>query len=216
MLAATGERGDEQRRDPQVARSAPTKSQRTRQRILDSAARVFRDQGYSARLSDIAAEAGMQAGSLYYHFDSREHLVAEVLHRGTEIAWDSARAAVDALPADASAGLRLETAIRAHAAAVLEISDYTAAHTRILSMASAEVREREHTHERRYGAWFGDLLTAAADAGDIRADLDLPVVRMLLFGAMNWTSEWYRPGDVRPASHVIDQLVELVLGGLRR
>ena len=57
---------------------APSKSQRTRARILDAAARVFRREGYGARLSDIAAEAGIQTGSLYYHFDGRESLVADL------------------------------------------------------------------------------------------------------------------------------------------
>jgi AcrR family transcriptional regulator len=46
-------------------RTNPTK-------ILDAAAEVFSEQGYAARLSDIAERAGMKAGSLYYHFDSRE------------------------------------------------------------------------------------------------------------------------------------------------
>lgn len=203
------------RADEAAESGASTKSERTRQRILDCAARVFRDQGYSARLSDIAAAAGMQAGSLYYHFDSRDHLVEEVLHRGTEIAWDSVRAEVDALGDDVSAGRRLETAIRAHAAAVLEISDYSAAHSRILSMADPEVRQRELAFEREYGDYIHRLFVAAVEAGEIRADLDPTVVRMLLFGAMNWTSEWFRPGEGRPASLVADQLITLVFDGMR-
>ncbi|MSW20533.1 MAG: TetR family transcriptional regulator [Actinobacteria bacterium] len=54
-----------------------TKSERTRTRILDAAAAVFSEQGYGARLSDIARHAGIQTGSLYYHFSSREELVDE-------------------------------------------------------------------------------------------------------------------------------------------
>ena len=81
-----------------------TKSERTRQRILDAAARVFREQGYAnARLADIAELADMQTGSLYYHFDGREDLVAEILRLGVKTAWSHVRAAVDALPADGHA-----------------------------------------------------------------------------------------------------------------
>ena len=69
-------------RPPNSARAVTPEPQRksdiTRQAILDSAARAFRLSGYSgARLSDIAAGAGMQAGSLYYHFDSREALLIQ-------------------------------------------------------------------------------------------------------------------------------------------
>jgi AcrR family transcriptional regulator len=175
---------------------------------------VFRQQGYAARLTDIAAEADLQAGSLYYHFDSREQLVEEVLRLGVETAWKHVRTAVDALPGDATPLQRLEAAIRAHAAAVLEISDYTAANSRIFSMATDEVRKRHYVLQQDYGAYFHDLMAAAAAAGELRADLDLPTVRMLLFGAMNWTAEWYRPDRGRPPRLVIDQLVDMVLRGL--
>src|ERR1044071_3701713 len=52
------------------------KADATRQSIVEAAARIFRRDGYSsARLTDIAAEIGKKAGSLYYHFDSREALL---------------------------------------------------------------------------------------------------------------------------------------------
>ena len=74
-----------------------TKSERTRQRILDAAAQVFKEQSYAnARLADIAALAGMKTGSLYCHFASREELVAEILRLGIEISWAHVRRAVDA------------------------------------------------------------------------------------------------------------------------
>ncbi len=63
--------------------SPVTKSEQTRRRILDAAALVFSRRGFSgARLSDVAKVANMKAGSLYYHFASREELVAEVMTRG--------------------------------------------------------------------------------------------------------------------------------------
>src|SRR5258706_5394285 len=56
------------------------KSDRTRSSILDAAARLFARRGYTdTNLSEIAAEAGMKAGSLHYHFESKEDLVYEVL-----------------------------------------------------------------------------------------------------------------------------------------
>src|SRR5690242_10810093 len=61
-------------------RRVHSKSIARRQRILDAAARALAEQGYSeAKLSDIAEEAGTHAGSLYYYFPSREHLMEEVL-----------------------------------------------------------------------------------------------------------------------------------------
>jgi AcrR family transcriptional regulator len=193
----------------------PSKSEATRERILDSAAKVFRRQGYSAKLSDIAAAAGLQAGSLYYHFDSREALVAEVLHRGTEMAWTRVRESVDALPAGTSPLTKLQTALAAHAAAVLENDDYPAAHNRIFSMAPDDVRSTEFAHQRAYGDDIHRLFEEAIDAGEVRADIDPVIVRLLLFGAMNWTAEWYDPSGPRSPEQIIEQLLAMTFGGLQ-
>src|SRR3954463_11772920 len=104
-----------------------TKSERTRQRILDAAAAVFSEQGYSARLSDIADRAQMKAGSLYYHFDSREELVAEVLRLGLEGSWDQVASAVGRLASTAAPLDRLEVAVRAHTMSIVGRSAYATA-----------------------------------------------------------------------------------------
>ena len=56
-----------------------------RQRVLEQAAWLFLQHGYrETTLRDIAAAAGMKAGSIYYHFDSKEQLLAAVLDTGIE------------------------------------------------------------------------------------------------------------------------------------
>jgi TetR/AcrR family fatty acid metabolism transcriptional regulator len=47
--------------------------------ILDAALRVFAERGYAAaRISDIAAEAGVGKGTVYLYFDSKEDLLMGV------------------------------------------------------------------------------------------------------------------------------------------
>jgi AcrR family transcriptional regulator len=192
-----------------------TKAERTRQRILDAAAKVFREQGYAnARLGDIAELAGMQAGSLYYHFDSREDLVAEILRLGIETSWGHVQEAVDALAAEASPLDRLSAAIRAHTLSVLEISDYASAQARIVGQVPPEVLKGHVADQRRYGAYWNTLIQAAVDSGELRPDLDLFVARMLVLGALNWTAEWYRSKQGRTAESIADDAVALFMHGL--
>ncbi|MDQ3945058.1 MAG: TetR/AcrR family transcriptional regulator [Actinomycetota bacterium] len=191
------------------------KSDVTRQRILDAAAKVFRDKGYAgARLTDIAAAAGMQAGSLYYHFASREELVEEVLRAGVQQAVDFVHEAVEALPADASATDRLRAAITSHLLTVLEIGDYTSANIRIFGQVPEEIRQRHLVDQREFGAYLARLLRAAQEAGEIRADVDLSVIRMLIFGALNWAVEWYQPGGRVSAEEVAAEFMAMVFEGL--
>jgi len=198
-----------------VMAASETKSARTRQRILDAAARVFREEGYAnARLVDIAERAGIQTGSLYYHFDSREDLVAEILRLGIETSWAHVRDALDALPAESTALDRLATAIRAHTLAVLEIGDYASAQARIVGQVPAEVSKGHLADQRRYGAYWHSLIDAAAAAGSLRPGLDLFVARMLVLGALNWTAEWYEPKRGVSAAAIADAAVVMALSGL--
>ena len=89
----------------------PTKSEATRQSILHAAAGLFRQQGYAAvSLRDIAEAVGMKTGSLYYHFNSKESLVEEILTLGTQGAMAASREAVAALGPGADPVDKLEAA----------------------------------------------------------------------------------------------------------
>src|SRR4029453_17801324 len=184
-----------------------SKSERTRQRILDAAALAFQRRGFaSVTLKDIAALAQLQAGSLYYHFDTKEELVEAVLEAGVEGAIVATREAVEALGPGADPLARLRVAIAAHLRVVLAEGAYASANIRMLSQAPDSIRERHLRRQRVYGAlWRGvfaalwrTLFEQAAKAGAIRADLDLSVVRMLALGALNWSVEWYRAGRRTP------------------
>jgi len=191
-----------------------SKSERTRHKILDAAALLFRLHGYaSVTLKDIAARAGMQAGSLYYHFDTKEELVEAVLAVGVDHAHAATREAVRALGAGADPIARIRAAIVAHLRVVLSDGAYASANLRILGQVPEAVRERHLKRQRAYGAFWKSVFRAAADAGAIRADLDLSVVRMLTLGALNWSVEWYHDGRRSPAE-IAAHAATIVLDGI--
>jgi AcrR family transcriptional regulator len=186
----------------------------TRQRILDNAARLFRANGYAATaLSDIAAASGMRTASLYYHFESKEQLVREMLRISAERTFEAAKAAVAALPAGASFAARLSAAIGAHLEELLGHADYTSADLRIINQVPDAVRQQVLPVRREYANWWRQLLEQGRRDGAIRKDADLKLVRMLLLGAINWASEWYKPerGTVAPIAR---ECARLVLQGI--
>ncbi|MGH9138993.1 MAG: TetR/AcrR family transcriptional regulator [Acidimicrobiales bacterium] len=189
-----------------------TKSARTRQRILDAAATVFSERGYAGtRLADIAEVAGTKAGSLYYHFASKEELVEELLRAGVTAAFDYVRDAVEKLGPAARPGERLRAAIAAHAEAVIRIGAYTAANARIVGQVPADMRRRHYREQRKYGDFWQALFQAAVDAGEIRDDVDPVVVRFLIIGALNWTVEW--PPQLRHSSTIAHTLNAVLFDG---
>ncbi|MDX6238888.1 MAG: hypothetical protein QOG10_3703 [Kribbellaceae bacterium] len=71
-----------------VTDSATAKGEQTRELILSTALRLFREQGYGkTTMRAIAAEAGVSVGNAYYYYSSKEHLMQayydhlQVLHR---------------------------------------------------------------------------------------------------------------------------------------
>lgn len=59
-----------------------TKGTRTRALILETALRLFRDQGFEATsMRAIAEEAGVSVGNAYHYFESKEHLVQAFYER---------------------------------------------------------------------------------------------------------------------------------------
>lgn len=196
------------------ATPALRKSEATRESILNAAARVFRAEGYSgATLSGIAARIGMKAGSLYYHFDSREALVEAVMARGVTRTAEAVKAKLGALPANAKKMERLRAAIETHLLLILEQEDIASATIKLIWQVPPAIRERILAQQRAYGAVWKKLLSEARAAGDIRPDLDLSVVRMAIMGALNWSADWYRLGKMSPAAIAAD-IVALLTGGL--
>ncbi|TCC53137.1 TetR/AcrR family transcriptional regulator [Kribbella capetownensis] len=59
-----------------VTESATSKGEQTRELILSTALRLFREQGYGkTTMRAIATEAGVSVGNAYYYYGSKEHLM---------------------------------------------------------------------------------------------------------------------------------------------
>ncbi len=185
-------------RKPATSASAPVTvtpaGEAGRTLILDTAARLFRDKGYAATsLRDIAGACGMKAGSLYYHFDSKDAIITEVLRIGVAHVFDAIRSAVDALGPDAEPRVVLETAITAHLRALLQSEDYTSANIRIFGQVPPEVRAEHLPLRQSYEKYWTDLLKRCALQGAFRPGCDLHFARLFLLGAMNSALEWFQP-----------------------
>jgi len=191
-----------------------TKSERTRERILRAAARTFRQQGYTAAsLRDIADQAELKAGSLYYHFPSKEALAEAVMDEGVIGARRRAEQAVAALVPGADALAAVEAAFRGHLNYLLEEADFAVATLRMLHQTPDAVRNRHMRKQRAFGRFYARLFERARAAGQIRPEFDLSALRMLLLGALNWSPEWF-DADGLSADQLVLQLGLLMRRGL--
>lgn len=176
-----------------------------RDRILDEAATLFVRRGFAATsMRDIAAAAGMQAGSVYYHFASKNEILEAVFARGMAVMVDAFEGAARAT-AGADAATRIGTHVRAHLGALFENGPYTAAHVTTFRTAPEGVHDTVVPLRDAYESMWARLLSELVSTGDIDPTTPLGLARLTLFGAMNATIEWFDParGNLDQLGHVI-------------
>jgi AcrR family transcriptional regulator len=190
----------------------PRRSQVSRRQILDVAAKLFRARGYTeTALRDIGKQAGIKAGSIYYHFESKEQLAAEVFGIGVRRVHDAVVMAVDRLGAKASAQSKLEAAMTAHLDTLLDESDYTSAHIHCFPYVPQSLRDQLSTARRDYEAMWRKILNDFAADDSLPPGADPSAVRLVILGALNWSLEWYDPTRGKPS-----QLTQTLLAAFSR
>lgn len=190
------------------------KSAISQRRILDAAAKVFRDYGYAGTtMRVVGVEAGLKAGSIYYHYKSKDDLISDVLDLAILAVVGSVRSALDALPPEATGRDKIKTAVRAHLSAIIDNGDYTLATRRVFGQVPEAVREKNLRLRNSYAAIWSDILSEAQKRGEFRANANLTFARLFILGALNWTVEWFKPGG-RTIDDVAEGFTSLVLDGL--
>lgn len=167
----------------------------TRERILASAAHILSRRGVAGtRLADIAAHAELRAPAVYYYFQSRNELIAEVMREGQRRVREHVRDTLASLPPGAPVLELVDAAVEAHLRIELELSDFASAVTRNAGQLPPEILESLRLESDAYHAIWRSLLEQLAASGRLRPGLDIGIARMLVIGALNWTAEWWHPG----------------------
>nr|WP_284709325.1 TetR/AcrR family transcriptional regulator [Marinobacter sediminum] len=162
-----------------------------RGRLLKEAARLFRDKGYErTTVRDLAAAVGIQSGSLFHHFRTKEEILKAVMVETIRLNTALMQAAVDAA---GSAREKLRALVRAELESINgqtgEAMAVLVFEWRSLSEVSqADVLELRDIYEK---LWI-DVLESLKQEGSLVADPF--VVRRMLTGALSWTVTWYKPG----------------------
>ena len=199
----------------QPVETALTKSERTRLTILSAAARQFRIAGYEpSTLRKIADAAGIEAGSIYYHFASKEEIFDVVLDLGLRHVYDAVKKVSENCQKD-DLGFRetLARMVHTHIEHLLKENDFTSSNIRNFSMLSEDMRERHRPLRLAYSRLWDDFLKKALDNGEIRSDIKIVPLRQFLIGALNWMGEWFNASQI-PVSILSESAVRLILDGM--
>jgi AcrR family transcriptional regulator len=174
-------------RPKDVVIAAEQRASEMRTQILASAARRFRAQGYLATtVREVADDAGMLLGSLQYRYAKKEGLLIAVMEKAVERTTEAIR---HALASKHDVSDRVRAAMTAYLETLWSGDD--ALYVLLYDWRSLKGSDRERAallHERLFSLFDG-LFYEAAGAGYIGADIDIPTLRDLWLGALNWTAD---------------------------
>lgn len=183
--------------------------------IMAAARAVFREKGYEdAPLSDIAERANVVEGSIYRYFENKRDLLVKVIEDWYETMladYDQQLAGIQ------GTRNRLRYMIWRH---LRTIHDEPAL-CNLMFQFLRTGRDYSHTavHElnRRYTRRTLDIIREGIEAGELRSDVSLALIRDMIYGCVEHRTWAYLRGEGEfDPDDTADAIVELILSGLRR
>ena len=153
------------------------------QQIIEAAVRVFAREGYyNSRVSDIAREAGIAAGTIYLYFKTKDDILVTLFRDKMAEFVGALRKAIAGEPDAASKVRRL---VSLHFRMLEENPD-------LAEVVQVELRQGQKffrgASSQEIGAYFaliGSVLEEGVAERRFRSDLPVKVATKMLFGAMD-------------------------------
>lgn len=194
-----------------MARTVGSSGEKTAKAIRDAGTRLIYAHGFEAvGMRQLAAEVGIQPGSLYKYFATKQSLLFEIV-----------RDHMDHLIAS------LDEALEGHQAPLDRLRAFSAFHLRYhmtrrmqVYIANSELRSLDPNNRdaivalrSRYERVVEDILEAGVASGSFRP-LDVKIATFAIIALLTGICEWYRPDGRLDQDALVAEHVALVLKGV--
>ena len=194
----------------------PDVSEARKKQIMDAAVVVFARRGfYEARMEDIASEAGLSKGALYWYFDSKDAIISALMEH---IFSRETAAMAPLLESDAPAAERLRAVTDYFVRELFDelvdlmpvMYEYYAA-----SMREEPVRTFLQGYLGSYREMLATLVQQGIDRGEFRDDVDAGDAAMMVASLYEGAAFlWFLDPDEVNIESLSETSVRLLLEGL--
>ncbi|NHN32603.1 TetR/AcrR family transcriptional regulator [Paenibacillus agricola] len=172
-------------------------AQKNRDKLLDVAHRVFRTEGISVSMDEIARRAGVGVGTVYRHFPTKEDLFGAVIVSHKARLIEEANQLLDHDdPGDA---------FFYYFARIIREGIANKAITDAI-VSSLNINTGRSEVARNFWRGIDNLLARAQHSGSVRADARIEDIKVLLIGILQATGE---------SGNFPDRVVSILIDGLR-
>lgn len=190
-----------------VASGQITDPESPRGRLLKTAAHLFRSKGFErTTVRDLASAVGIQSGSIFHHFKSKDEILRSVLEE--TIVYNTALMRA-ALAQSVGVRERLLALIRCELQSIIGGTGEAMA---VLVFEWRSLSEEGQAHilglRETYEQLWLDVLGEARAAGKLGGD---PFIqRRFLTGALSWTNTWFRADGPMSLDALAEEALNLV------
>lgn len=178
--------------------------------IIYVAGKLMTLKGYDATtMLDIASEVGMLKGSLYHHFSSKEEIFFNVINKGIDALYNSAK---EIFESKAPPMEKLRKIIIIHSLHLMNNND-----SMVVFLKEKNKEFFEHSNAKQYmmkrdfyEGFIRQILKEGKEQGLIPAEIDTKLTTFCILGMLNWLIQWYRPEGSLSSTEIANHMGFLI------
>ncbi|HET9431807.1 MAG TPA: TetR/AcrR family transcriptional regulator [Chitinophagaceae bacterium] len=191
----------------------PRKKASKKELILRKAAAMFREKGFAATsMRDLAESVGIEAASLYNHIRSKNEILES-------ICFDVANrfnTNMDLIEvSQMSSIVKIETLLRFHIRQMIDHYEEVYVSDREWKHLDEPYLSNFHNQRRNYRKKFAAIIEEGIQKGEIRK-IDAPTAILILLHAVSGIESWHRSNIKINAQELEDNMVTIMVEGLKK
>lgn len=196
-----------------MAKIKSSKSNTRKDVIISKAARLFREKGYSATsMRDLAEHVGVEAASLYNHIRSKAEILQEICFKTANKFMDHI---TEVEASDQRSIGKIEAILRFHIRQIVTHYEEVYVMDREWKHLTDPYLSNMQSQRRSYRQRIAAIIEDGIRKGEIKA-IDAPTAVLIILHAVSGIESWHRSVKRISAEMLEDNMVMILVEGLRK
>jgi AcrR family transcriptional regulator len=196
-----------------MAKIRQRKNSTRKETIIETAARLFRERGFSATsMRDLAEQVGVEAASLYNHISSKAEILQEICYKVAN-KFMSHIDKVDA--SEAPAIKKIEEVLRFLIQQMLHNYEEVYVSDREWKHLTDPYLSNIQTQRRMYRQRIASIIEEGIRKNEIK-NIDAPTAVLIMLHAVSGIESWHRSRQKINGDKLEENMVAILIGGLQK
>ena len=195
-----------------MAKIRQRKNSTRKETIIETAARLFRERGFSATsMRDLAEQVGVEAASLYNHINSKAEILQELCFKVA----NKFMGHIDKVDAsDISAIKKIEAILRFHIQQMVNHYEEVYVSDREWKHLTDPYLSNIQTQRRVYRQRIASVIEEGIRKNEIKK-IDAPTAVLIMLHAVSGIESWHRSKEKITGEMLEENMIAILIGGLQ-